>query len=118
MKSKIIGQGYNLEENTSAAKELIELFNSSKYDKFTCLVAFASYGGITALTPHILRAKSNDVKIKIILGVDQKCTSKEALEAVHSWDVEAYIYYTLNTNIFHPFPILFFSNPFFWLSCK
>ena len=25
MKSKIIGQGYNLEENTSTAKELIEL---------------------------------------------------------------------------------------------
>jgi hypothetical protein len=63
MKSKIIGQGYNLDENTSAAKELIELFNSDKYDKFTCLVAFASYGGITALTPHILRAKENDVKI-------------------------------------------------------
>ena len=58
MKSKIIGQGYNLEENTSVAKELIELFNSDKYDKFTCLVAFASYGGITALTPHILRAKT------------------------------------------------------------
>ena len=67
MKSKIIGQGYNLEENTSTAKELIELFNSDKYDKFTCLVAFASYGGITALTPHILRAKTNDVTIKIIL---------------------------------------------------
>ena len=84
MKSKIIGQGYNLEENTSTAKELIELFNSDKYDKFTCLVAFASYGGITALTPHILRAKTNDVTIKIILGVDQKCTSKEALEEVLS----------------------------------
>lgn len=41
MKSKIIGQGYNLEENSSVAKELIELFNSGKYDKFTCLVAFA-----------------------------------------------------------------------------
>lgn len=97
MKSKIIGQGYNLDENTSAAKELIELFDSGKYDKFTCLVAFASYGGVTALAPHILRAKTNDVKIKIILGIDQKCTSKEALEEVLSWGVDSYIYYTLNT---------------------
>lgn len=115
MKSKIIGQGYNLEENTSAAKELIELFNSDKYDKFTCLVAFASYGGITALSPHIFRAKGNGVKIKIILGVDQKCTSKEALEEVLSWGVDAYIYYTLNTNIFHPKVYLFENSDFYTL---
>lgn len=115
MKSKIIGQGYNLEENTSAAKELIELFNSDKYDKFTCLVAFASYGGITALTPYIMRAKNNGVKIKIILGVDQKCTSKEALEEVLSWGVDSFIYYTLNTNIFHPKVYLFENSDYYTL---
>lgn len=115
MKSKIIGQGYNLEENSSVAKELIELFNSGKYDKFTCLVAFASYGGITALTPHILRAKIKGVKIKIILGVDQKCTSKDALEEVLSWGADSYIYYTLNTNIFHPKVYLFENCDYYTL---
>lgn len=115
MKSKIIGQGYNLDENISAAKELIELFDSGKYDKFTCLVAFASYGGVTALAPHILRAKTNDVKIKIILGIDQKCTSKEALEEVLSWGVDSYIYYTLNTNIFHPKVYLFENSDYYTL---
>lgn len=115
MKSKIIGQGYNLVENTSAAKELIELFNSDKYNKFTCLVAFASYGGITALTPYIMRAKNNGVNIKIILGVDQKCTSKEALEEVLSWDVDSFIYYTLNTNIFHPKVYLFENSDYYTL---
>lgn len=115
MKSKIIGQGYNLEENTSAAEELINLFNSDKYNKFTCLVAFASYGGITALTPHILKAKSNNIKIKIILGIDQKCTSKEALEEVLSWGVDSYIYYTLNTNIFHPKVYLFENSDYYTL---
>lgn len=115
MKSKIIGQGYNLEEDTSAAKELIELFNSNKYDKFTCLVAFASYGGITALTPYILRAKANNVTIKIILGIDQKCTSKEALEEVLSWGVNSYVYYTLNTNIFHPKVYLFENSDYYTL---
>ena len=64
MDTKIIGQGYNLEANTSVAKELIEQFNSKRYDTFTCLVAFASYGGISALTPYILAEKERGVKIK------------------------------------------------------
>lgn len=115
MISKIIGQGYNLVENTSAAQELIKLFNSNKYDKFICLVAFASYRGISALTPYVLKAKANGVKIKIILGVDQKCTSKEALEEVFSWDVDAYIYHTLNTTIFHPKVYLFENRDFYTL---
>ena len=115
MKSKIIGQGYNLEENSSVAQELIELLNSDKYSRFTCLVAFASQGGITALTPHILRAKNKGVKIKIILGVDQKCTSKEALEEVLSWGGDSYIYYTLNANIFHPKVYLFENCDYYTL---
>lgn len=115
MKSKIIGQGYNLKENTSLAKELIDLFESKKYDKFTCLVAFASYGGITALSPYILKVKNNNVKIKVILGVDQLCTSKEALEEVLTWGVDAYVYYTLGGNIFHPKVYLFENNDFYTL---
>ena len=115
MKSKIIGQGYNLEENSSVAKELIELLSSDKYNKFTCLVAFASHGGITALTPYILRAKNKGVKIKIILGVDQKCTSKEALEEVLSWGGDSYIYYTLNASIFHPKVYLFENCDYYTL---
>ena len=72
MDTKIIGQGYNMDADTSVAKELIEQFNSKRYDSFTCLVAFASYGGITALTPYILAEKERGVKINIILGIDQK----------------------------------------------
>lgn len=72
MDTKIIGQGYNIDADTSVAKELIEQFNSKRYDSFTCLVAFASYGGITALTPYILAEKERGVKINIILGIDQK----------------------------------------------
>ncbi len=57
MDTKIIGQGYNIEADTSVGKELIEQFNSKRYDAFTCLVAFASYGGISALTPYIEEEK-------------------------------------------------------------
>lgn len=109
MDTLIIGQGYNLKEDTSVGKELIELFNSNRYDSFTCIVAFASYGGISALTPYIRKEKERGVKIKIILGIDQKGTSKEALEEVLSWGVEAKIYHTGNINIFHP-KIYLFEN--------
>ena len=64
MDTVIIGQGYNLEKDTSVAKELIEQFESKRYDSFTCLVAFASYGGISALTPYIKQEKDRGVKIR------------------------------------------------------
>lgn len=115
MDTKIIGQGYNLDADTSVAKELIELFNSKRYDSFTCLVAFASYGGISALTPYILAEKERGVKVKIILGIDQKGTSKEALEEVLSWGVEAKIYHTQSVNIFHPKIYLFENTDIFTL---
>ena len=50
MDTKIIGQGYNIDADTSVAKELIEQFNSKRYDSF----------------------KERGVKINIILGIDQK----------------------------------------------
>ncbi len=115
MDTKIIGQGYNLDADTSVAKELIEQFNSERYDSFTCLVAFASYGGISALTPYIMKEKKRGVKIKVILGIDQKGTSKEALEEVLAWGVESKIYHTQSVNIFHPKIYLFENTDIFTL---
>lgn len=115
MDTKIIGQGYNIEADTSLAKELIEQFNSERYDSFTCLVAFASYGGISALTPYILKERNRGVRIKVILGIDQQGTSKEALEEVLTWGVDAKIYYTQSVNIFHPKIYLFENRDIFTL---
>ena len=115
MDTKIIGQGYNLAADTSVAKELIELFNSERYDNFTCLVAFASYGGVSALTPYIKKEKDRGVNIKVILGVDQQGTSKEALEEVLSWGVDSKIFHTQSVNIFHPKIYLFENTDIFTL---
>lgn len=115
MNTTIIGQGYNLEEDSSVGKELIELFKSDIYDSFTCLVAFASYSGVSALTPYILKAKGTGGSIKVILGVDQKGTSKEALEEVLLWGVDAKIYHADSSNIFHPKVYLFENRDIFTL---
>ncbi len=115
METIIIGQGYNIEEDSSVGKELIKLFESKIYDNFTCLVAFASYGGVSALTRFINEGKARGMKIKVILGVDQKATSKEALEEVLTWNVDARIYHTNSNNIFHPKVYLFENRDIFTL---
>ena len=115
MDTIIIGQGYNVKEDTSVGKELIEQFNSHRYKSFTCLVAFASYGGISALTPYIENAKADGMAINVILGVDQKGTSKEALEEVLRWNVGAKVYHTNSFNIFHPKVYLFENEDIFTL---
>lgn len=115
MDTVIIGQGYNLNINTSVGEELLRLFDSKRYDSFTCLVAFASFGGVSSLTSRIMDAKERGVEIKVILGVDQKGTSKEALEEVLSWNVESYIYHTADLNIFHPKIYLFENEDIFSL---
>lgn len=115
MDTVIIGQGYNLQADTSVGKELIEQFKSKRYDSFTCLVAFASYSGVSALTEYIQEGKERGMAIKVILGIDQKGTSKEALEEVLKWDVDARIYHADSRNIFHPKVYLFENIDIFTL---
>ncbi len=115
METIIIGQGYNIEEDTSVGKELIKQFESNVYSNFTCLVAFASYGGVSALTKYIEEGKSRGMNIKVVLGIDQKGTSKEALEEVLSWNVDARIFHTSSKNIFHPKVYLFENRDIFTL---
>lgn len=115
METIIIGQGYNIEEDSSVGKELVKLFDSKIYDNFTCLVAFASYGGVSALTQYIKESKAKGMNIKVILGIDQKGTSKEALEEVLAWNVDARIYHTCSKNIFHPKVYLFENRDIFTL---
>lgn len=115
METIIIGQGYNIEEDSSVGKELVKLFESKIYDFFTCLVAFASYGGVSALTKHVEEGKAKGMKIKVVLGIDQKGTSKEALEEVLAWNVDARIFHTSSKNIFHPKVYLFENRDIFTL---
>lgn len=115
METTIIGQGYNLSANTSVADVLKKQFESKRYNKFVCLVAFASDGGVSALSRLIADAKAQGMEIRVILGIDAGGTSKEALEVVLSWGVDAYIYHTDAKNIFHPKVYLFENEDIFTL---
>lgn len=102
MEIKVLPQGYSLENHSSVAEVLINSFRDPRYTSFKCLVAFASYGGVTAFTRHILDNKHRIRDIKFIVGIDQQGTSKEALEEILTWEVDSYVYHSRSSNIFHP----------------
>ncbi|THV56359.1 restriction endonuclease PLD domain-containing protein [Chryseobacterium candidae] len=102
MELRFIGQGYNTAIGTSVAETLIASFNNEIYHSFVCLVAFASYSGVTGLTNHVNNSRNHLRKFRVIIGIDQNGTSKEALEALLEWEVDSYIFNTSSDFIFHP----------------
>lgn len=109
MEIEFIGQGYNMEANTCVATELIIALHNQNYNSFRCLVAFASYGGVSGLTEHIVNSKEFINDFKIIVGIDNKGTSKEALEEFLKWNVDVFVYHSTARSIFHP-KVYFFEG--------
>lgn len=102
MELRFIGQGYNTTINTSVAEVLITSINNEQFHSFTCLVAFASYSGVTGLTGHVNNSRNHLRNFRVVVGIDQNGTSKEALEALLEWEVDSYIFNTGSNFIFHP----------------
>jgi HKD family nuclease len=102
MEIKFIGQGFNLEASTCVADALITAFEDEIYNTFKCLVAFASHTGISGLKDSVISSKSHIETFKVIIGIDQQGTSKEALESLLEWEVNAFIFNAKQQNIFHP----------------
>lgn len=107
MEIQLLGQGYEKESVNSVGNHLIKLLADKEFESFTAISAFISQAGITGLSKHINRAKVHLNVITIITGVDQKGTSKEALEALIDLDVKAYVFYQPSITIFHPKIYLF-----------
>ena len=110
MSVSLIGQGYSPAIGSSAAVELIRLFQDSTYNSFTCLVAFASRDAVSALSSYINDSKQRGCSIKIIVGIDQGGTSRQALEEIAALNVSSYIFHLDtpgNSVIFHPKIYLF-----------
>ncbi len=109
MTISFIGQGLN-EIGESVGSMLLDSFADPEFDKFDCFVAFASEPGIDDVSEAIRGAKQRFKHFQIVLGVDQKGTSKEALQALLKLDVDASIYYTVSRPIYHP-KIYLFDGP-------
>lgn len=101
MDSNFLGQGLH-ESEESVGQLLIDSFGDPDFDSFSCIVAFASVAGIEYLRPYVEGAKGHIENFSVVVGVDQKGTSKEALENLLELDIGANVYHTRSPPTFHP----------------
>lgn len=99
MKIYFIGQGTS--EGQSVGQRLLESLSNGLYNNFTAISAFASQSAVYGINEVL---KDADLRnITFIVGIDQKGTSKEALEALLSIEnADISIIYTTSGIIFHP----------------
>jgi HKD family nuclease len=107
MNISILGQGFKAEIANSVGNKLIEFFSNKNFHTFTGFSAFVSQAGVNGLSKHILLAKKHFTNINIISGIDQKGTSKEALEALLNLKINVFVFYQPSFTIFHPKIYLF-----------
>lgn len=107
MEIQFLGQGYEKESANSVGNYLIELLSDKDFHSFMAISAFISQAAIRGLSTCIDDAKKHLKNITIIAGVDQKVTSKEALEELIKLDVNAYVFHEASSTIFHPKIYLF-----------
>lgn len=107
MNITLLGQGFEAASENSVGKQLIKFFADKDFHNFTGVSAFASQAGVNGLSKHIAAAKKHLNIITIVTGVDQKGTSKEALEALLNLKINTFVFYQPSFTIFHPKIYLF-----------
>lgn len=108
MQIEFIGHGLNTDNKLNVGDQLATSFISSHYDSFIGFVAFAAISGVNKLLPSLLTAQKKYKKLVFFIGVDNKGTSKEALELLLEKNIETYIYHKNAEQItYHPKLFLF-----------
>ncbi len=107
MEIQIIGQGYRVAAENAAGYSLTSLFADRELHSFTGISAFASVAGIQGLAALIENARPHLEKAAVVVGIDQKGTSREALQELLTLDADTYVFYQPGIAIFHPKIYLF-----------
>ena len=100
MKVLLLSQFSNFGSEKSIASAIISVLRTSNYTKMRAMVAFANYGGVSGLAREI--AKSGIKEKNIIVGIDNKITTVEALQCLINLGFEGKVYHTSGSEIFHP----------------
>ncbi|MBS2099515.1 Helicase associated domain protein [Carboxylicivirga linearis] len=103
---EFIGQGIQQDENDTAGNYICSSFKEDLFTEITVFVAFVRRTGLNSLKPFIKKAISENRAVRFFVGIDEKVTSKEALELLLELGVETYIYSSPNY-IYHPKVYLF-----------
>jgi HKD family nuclease len=108
MQVNFIGHGLHSENQINVGDQIATSLESNLYETFYGLVAFAAVSGISKLLKSIDKAKGNYRRIVFFIGVDNKGTSKQALELLVEKNIESYIYHRDEEFItYHPKLFLF-----------
>lgn len=108
MQIDFIGHGLNTNNKLNVGDQLVTSFGSKHFDSFIGFVAFASISGVNKILPSLLTAQKKYRKLVYFIGVDNKGTSKEALELLLEKNIETYIYHKDAEQItYHPKLFLF-----------
>ncbi len=108
MQVNFIGHGFNKEASINVGDQIATSFESKLYDKFYGFVAFAATSGISKLLKSIEKAKPNYQQLTFFIGVDNKGTSKEALETLLKNNIDTFIYHRPEDYVtYHPKLFLF-----------
>lgn len=113
MKATFLGHGLDKGDKNNVGKQLAVSLESKDYSSFYGFVAFASISGTKMLEPFLKKAKLNYDKIRFYIGVDNRGTSKEALESLLNQNIETYIYRDKRKFVtYHPKLFLFEGSKF------
>lgn len=107
MKITLLGQGFDEKTENSVGNYIIKLLDDKRYHTFYGLSAFTSISALRGLKETLNTAKKHLKKIYYITGIDQKGTSKEALEELLTLGLESFVFYQPSKSIFHPKIYLF-----------
>lgn len=110
MEIEILGQGFEPLSKNSVGNLLMEYFSNNEFHSFTAISAFVTLSGVNGISKFI--SEANHLKNNlIVVGVNEKVTTKEALEEMLRIDnAKSYVFYANNNSIFHPKIYLFEGN--------
>lgn len=114
MEHRIIGLGSNSSKINTIGEVIIDSFMSKDYHSLFIITAFSSTSAVNGIIKLI---EGSDVlkNVTIVTGIDQKGTSKEALQLLNNPNIQSYIFFNYGHTIFHPKIYLFEGDNVFKL---
>ncbi|MFD1161892.1 MULTISPECIES: helicase associated domain-containing protein [Hwangdonia] len=101
MIAEFIGQGLFEDTEESIGNHVCSTLNKISFNEVTFFNAFLRSKGLEKLKPFIKKAQENGTNFTFFIGIDDKITSKEALEMLLELKIDSYVY-SSKQYIYHP----------------
>lgn len=106
MIAEFIGQGLTDDTEESVGNHVCSALNNFLFNEVTFFTAFMRSKGLKELKPFIIASQKHGTKFTAYVGIDEKITSKEALEMLLELKIDSYVYFS-SQFIYHPKVFLF-----------